>query len=275
MAVGGAFPGPPNSGTVFPQDMHVDYLRFYTPGSGGPPPTPTNVSASAGNASVTVSWSASSGATSYSIFRSTVSGAEGTTAIATTGSTSFTNTGLTNNTKYFYKVSASNSSGMSAQSSEVSATPTSGGGGGGVSINCGGGAASPFSADMDFAGGVTSSTTHAIDTSQLSGSIPPQAVLQTNRHATCTYTIGGLAAGNHTVTLYFEEHYWTAAGKRLFNVVINGTTVLTNFDIFASAGGQFRAIQRTFTTSANGSGQVVINFNTVLDNALVNGITVN
>ena len=37
------------------------------------------------------------------------------------------------------------------------------------------------------------------------------------------------------VTLYFAETYLTAAGQRLFSVSINGTTVLSSFDIYASA----------------------------------------
>ena len=57
-----------------------------------------------------------------------------------------------------------------------------------------------------------------------------------------------------------RESFWTAAGQRRFNVAINGATVLTAFDIFASAGGAKRAIARTFNTTVDGSGQVVIQF---------------
>ena len=76
------------------------------------------------------------------------------------------------------------------------------------------------------------------------------------------------------MTLYFDENYVTAAGQRLFNVSINGTSVLSSFDIYASAGGQNRAIARTFTTTANSSGQVVIAFVAGTENPKVNGITV-
>ena len=71
-----------------------------------------------------LAWTASSGATSYNVYRATTSGGEGTTPVATTASTSYTDTGLTNGTKYYYKVSATNGGGTSAQSSEVSATPS-------------------------------------------------------------------------------------------------------------------------------------------------------
>ncbi len=49
------------------------------------------------------------------------------------------------------------------------------------------------------------------------------------------------------MTLKFAEPVWSAKGKRVFNVTINGTKVLSNFDIFAAAGGEFKAVDKTFT----------------------------
>ncbi len=86
-----------------------------------PPPTPAGLKAAAGNAQVSLTWNASAGATSYQVKRSTSSGAE--TQISAPTSATFTDTVLTNGTKYFYEVSAANSSGESADSSEVNATP--------------------------------------------------------------------------------------------------------------------------------------------------------
>src|SRR5271155_5050157 len=86
-----------------------------------PPAAPTGLAAAAGNAQVSLSWTASATATSYHVKRSTSSGAE--TQIAAPTSTSYTDTGLSNGTKYFYEVSAVNSGGESANSPEVSATP--------------------------------------------------------------------------------------------------------------------------------------------------------
>ena len=85
------------------------------------PSAPTGLAATAGNAQVSLTWAATSGASSYHVKRSTTSGAE--TQIAPPTSNSYTDTGLTNGTKYFYVVSAVNSGGQSANSSEVSATP--------------------------------------------------------------------------------------------------------------------------------------------------------
>src|ERR1700678_1514627 len=86
------------------------------------PAAPTGLQGTAGNAKVTLTWNASTGATSYHLKRSTTSGAE--TQIAAPASNSFTDTAVTNGTKYFYVVSAVNANGESANSNEVSATPT-------------------------------------------------------------------------------------------------------------------------------------------------------
>ncbi len=89
------------------------------------PPTPTGLTATAGNQQIKLTWTASVGATSYHVKRSTTGGGPYTQVGAPTGAT-FTDTGLTNGTKYFYVVSALNVAGESANSTEVSATPVSG-----------------------------------------------------------------------------------------------------------------------------------------------------
>ncbi len=85
---------------------------------------PTGLTATAGNAQVMLSWTASTGATSYNVKRSTTSGSGYATVSSPTG-TSYTNTGLTNGTPYYYVVSAVGTGGESANSSQVSATPVS------------------------------------------------------------------------------------------------------------------------------------------------------
>ena len=98
----------------------------------GVPPAPTGLNATGGNGSVSLTWNASAGATSYSVYRGTAPGAEGGTAIGTSSSNSFTDTAVTNGTRYYYKVTASNTTGASPSSNETSATPTGGGGSGGL-----------------------------------------------------------------------------------------------------------------------------------------------
>jgi fibronectin type 3 domain-containing protein len=88
------------------------------------PATPTGLTATAGNAQVNLSWTASAGAATYNVYRGTAAGAESATPIATgITATTYTNTGLTNGTTYYYKATAVNSSGTSAMSNEASAKP--------------------------------------------------------------------------------------------------------------------------------------------------------
>ena len=170
-------------------------------------------------------------------------------------------------------VTATDTTGASG-SATFTWTVSSSAGSGGVDISAGGPAAAPFVADEDFTGGATSATTHAITTTGLTNPAP-QSVYQHNRYGNFTYTIPGLTAGaSYTVRLHFAEEYWTTAGSRTFNVLINGTQVLTNFDIFATAGGEYIGVIEPFTATASSTGTVTIQFVTVKDNAQVNGIEV-
>lgn len=270
-----------NAITLFAVTNHgisrVDEVTV-TAASGALPSDPTNLTGVAKTGQVALSWTASTGATGYHVYRGTVFDGEATTPIATVTSPSFTDTTVTNGTLYFYEVAATNSAGVSGDTNQITMTPMAAGGTtGAVSIDCGGGAAQPFVADTDFASGASSSTTHAINTSDwLTSPAPPLSVLQTNRHGQMTYRLGGFTPRqSRSVTLYFVEHFWTAAGKRLFDVIVNGNQVLTDFDVFAEAGGQYIAVQRTFTTTASASGEVVIQFVAGVDNPIVNGIVVN
>ncbi|MBQ7490251.1 MAG: S8 family serine peptidase [Bacteroidales bacterium] len=91
-------------------------------GGGSSCGTPTGLSANAGTSSITLSWSAVSGATSYKIFRNG-------TQIGTSTTTSYTDNTAAAGTTYSYTVKAVCSSGESSSSSSVSATISGGGGG--------------------------------------------------------------------------------------------------------------------------------------------------
>ncbi|MBV9266963.1 MAG: hypothetical protein JO061_12410 [Acidobacteriaceae bacterium] len=92
-------------------------------GSVNPPPTaPTGLAATVGSGTVTLSWTASAGATSYTVKRGTASGGPYST-IGSTASTSYNDAGLTNGKTYYYVVSASNQSGTSGNSAQIAAKP--------------------------------------------------------------------------------------------------------------------------------------------------------
>lgn len=143
-----------------------------------------------------------------------------------------------------------------------------------IAINAGGPAVGAFMADTDFAGGATINHANTINLTGVTNPAP-QEVYQTARIGNFSYTIAGFPAGSsHTVRLHFAETFWTAAGKRSFNVSINGVQVLTNLDIFAVAGAMNKAVIEQFTANANAQGEYVIQFTAVVDKSLVSGIEV-
>ncbi len=253
VAVGGNWPGNPDGTTVFPQQMLVDYVRVYKYVAAAPD-APTGLNASPGNAKVYLNWNPSADTTGYNIKRATSSGGP----YATVGSSdvnSFTDTSAANCLSYYYVVTATNSLGQSTNSSEQAVAQ----GAFAVAVNIGGTATGQFVADANVSGGtIAAPTASAIDTTGVINPAP-QPVYQTERYGNFTYTLGGLTSGiSYKVRLHFVEYYWNAANARKFNVAINGTTVLANYDIFAAAGGQNKAIVREFNSSPNGSGQIII-----------------
>jgi fibronectin type 3 domain-containing protein len=247
---------------------------------GAAPAAPTLQTATAGTSQVALTWTASAGATSYTLYRSTTAGGEATgTAIPNISTTSYTNTALTGGTKYYYKVVALKGTAASAMSNELNATPVAP-----VtlplSINSGGAATGSWIADIGTGGtGKVLSTANplpTVNTSLLTGTIPPQAVLIYGRIGTpLTYTIKGLPPNsNRTVTIYSVENYFNAAGKRVFTVSANGTVKTPAIDVWSVAKAQFKAVMNQFTASTDGNGQIVLSFNASVNNATVSGIVV-
>lgn len=114
---------------------YADDISVYGPDGGGGsdpaptvPATPTGLTVSSTtSSSVSLAWSAVSGATGYNVYRS------GTKITAVTG-TSATVTGLAASTAYSFQVTATNSAGESGKSTAVTGTTTATGGGGGGTL---------------------------------------------------------------------------------------------------------------------------------------------
>ena len=100
------------------------------------------------------------------------------------------------------------------------------------------------------------------------------ALYQTNRHAGAFSYLFDVPNGAYQVRLRFAEIYPAsfATGRRVFNVAIEGTPVLQNFDAYALVGGN-AAINRVFTTNV-ADGVLAIDFVGVVTHGAVSAIEV-
>jgi hypothetical protein len=129
-----------------------------------------------------------------------------------------------------------------------------------IAINADGPPEGIFTAENDCVGGGSSTSKNVVNLSSMASGAAPAALFQNQRAGNFTCTIPGLQAGsNHTVALFFDEFYFSAPFKRMFNVSINGTPVLTNFDMYATAGKN-NAFAEAFPATANSAGQIIVSF---------------
>src|SRR5262245_28336854 len=87
-----------------------------------PPQTPSGLKARGNDSKVTLTWSSALGAIRYNVKRSLTPGGPYSVINSAVHGTTYTDTGLTNGTTYYYVVSASNALGESGDSNEASAT---------------------------------------------------------------------------------------------------------------------------------------------------------
>ncbi len=119
------------------------------------------------------------------------------------------------------------------------------------------------------------STSNPVDTSQVDA---PASVFQT--FAELNYNSPSIAYqvpledGAYQVKLLFNDPFATAAGQRLFDIVANGTTIKSNFDIFATAGGANRATSFTFDTTATGGKGIRLDLMLKTWDVLLSGIEI-
>jgi parallel beta-helix repeat protein len=123
-----------------------------------------------------------------------------------------------------------------------------------------------YAADAYFSGGSTFSNTKAI------ASTVDDTLYNTERYGNpFSYNIP-IQNGTYTVTLKFVETYLTGPGQRSFSVSAEGTTALSNIDIYAAAGAD-TAYDRTFPVTVS-DGTLNLVFSASVENAKVNAIKV-
>ncbi|MES2922772.1 MAG: family 78 glycoside hydrolase catalytic domain [Verrucomicrobiota bacterium] len=213
---------------------------------------PSGLTATAGSQQVALTWNPASGATGYTVKRSTTAGAGHTEVATNLTATSFTDTGLTNGTKYFYIVTATTPAGDSAPSSEASATPD-------MIVNAGfeapritsyhynpAGAGWTFSAKSGANGSGISA-----NASDFTNANPPApegtqvAVLQGT--GSISQAVTGFIPGNrYRVTFAAAQRGSFNSAGQTFRFNLNGTQIAT----FAPAGSTYADYTATFTANA-------------------------
>ncbi len=99
-----------------------------------------------------------------------------------------------------------------------------------------------WSADQYYTGGQQLYTSYTV-----SGT-PDSPLFRTARvgyYGDFSYAIP-VSNGSYVLTLKFSEVQYSVAGQRIFNVLVNGNPVLSNFDVVAQ-GGFFNAVERPFS----------------------------
>lgn len=263
--------GDPSGWPSFELEPIAGWFRSYLLDPTNAPPSPSGLSVNGANL-LRLSWTnVPITPITYNIKRATVSGGPYTVVARNVAegvsSVTFIDTTALSGATYHYVISALNNFAESDDSIEVSGSAAP------PKINCSGNAVGGFTDDTFFTGGLTFTTTTNIDTNGIVNPAP-MAVYQTQRYQSMTYTIPNLAPGSYKVRLHFAEVYFTSPGQRLFDVKINGATVLKSFDMFAAAGAQNKANVQEFNAIPDSNGRVTIDFITVVNNAACNGIEI-
>lgn len=174
--------------------------------------------------------------------------------------TRYVHQGLSPSTTYYYQVRSVGVGGESASSNQAFATTERIGHSRGISMNAGGYAVEQFASEAFSAGGATNFHNIAIDTSGVTNPAP-QGVYQTEHWGPSDWVVPNLNPGaRYLLRLHFVENTFNAAGKRLFNVVINGEQVMTNFDIYTTAGAMSKAVVENFIVTPDENGIVSLRF---------------
>ena len=122
-----------------------------------------------------------------------------------------------------------------------------------------------YRADAYYTGGNAGTTGVAINNTS------DDLLYQAERWGASTYNIP-LANGNYNLTLKFSENYWSATGKRVFDVAVNGVTRIYNLDIFAKAGKNTAYDVVLPVTVSNGT--LNIRFINKIDNAKISAFKI-
>ncbi|WP_171036587.1 malectin domain-containing carbohydrate-binding protein [Dyadobacter sediminis] len=107
----------------------------------------------------------------------------------------------------------------------------------------------------------------------LSGVAVPELYYERRLGTKLSYAIP-IANGRYTVKLHMVENYHSTVGKRIFDVNLEGKTVLDNLDLFVEGGNKNKVVVIKSLETNIADGALNIDFNASVDNAMVNAIEI-
>lgn len=139
-----------------------------------------------------------------------------------------------------------------------------------VAINSGGGAVTvagvPFETDRFYRGGTANSTSDPIAGTDDDG------LYQAERYGAFSYEVP-VSEATYDVELHFNEMYQTTAGSRAFSVAVEGETVFSDLDLYATVGHD-TAHSVVITGVAVSDGYLSITLTATTDNATISGFAI-
>lgn len=259
-----------------------------TQGTTGPdvtaPTTPSSLVITSGNGTAALSWQASTddvGVTGYRIYKDNV-------LLETVASLSYTATGLANETTYNFKVRAIDGFLNESAAAQGNVTPRALGPVA-YRIDCGQlGSGYSFTdpsgnvwAKDDYYNVANTSVTTV--TSTITGTTNPEIYKSFHSKVRTSSTPlkyeFPVTNGTYEVRLHFAEtsSSGTSAGYRQFNVLVEGSMALQNLDVFAEAGGQYKALVKVLPAVVT-DGKVTLDFQnatpTAIQNPFISGIEI-
>ncbi|MGH7144200.1 MAG: family 16 glycoside hydrolase [Planctomycetota bacterium] len=143
-----------------------------------------------------------------------------------------------------------------------------------LKVNAGRGQAGDWTPENGLAqGGLDMQDLHEVKPPHCNLALP-DGLYTSLREGVQTWKFPRVADGHYWVRLHFNEPSKTAAGDRLFDVILQGQTVLKHFDVFKTAGGAHRGLVETFAVDATHQQGIRLELKMIKDAPLLAGVEV-